>query len=68
LTRLDRVGVQFNGGCAVFQFIGFFHRGERQLSFFANGYEANVQFISHHSPQNKAARIEAGHYIGPHGR
>lgn len=37
VTGFDGVGVQLDGGAAVFEFVGFFHRGEGQLAFLRIG-------------------------------
>ena len=55
--------MQLHGGAAIFELIGFFHRGEGQLAFFADGHKADVELMRNHRTQNKAARIQASHYI-----
>ena len=57
--------MQFHGGAAVFQFVGLFDRGERQLALFADRHEADVELIGHHGAQNEATGIQPGHHIGP---
>ena len=68
MARLDGVGVQLHGGAAVFQLVGFFHRGEGQLAFFADRHKADIELISHHCAQNEAARVQPSHHVGAHRR
>jgi hypothetical protein len=63
----DGIGVQLDGGAAVFEFVGFFHRGEGQLAFFADRHKTHAQFVGHHRAQDEAARIQPGHHVGAHG-
>ncbi|MNE66015.1 hypothetical protein D3C80_1615430 [compost metagenome] len=60
--------MQLHGGAAVFQLIGFFHRGERQFAFLADGHKADVELVGHHGPQDETACIQAGDHIGAQGR
>ena len=60
VAGFDGIGVQLHCCAAVFQLIGFFHRGERQLAFFADGHKANVEFMSDHRTQNETACIQPG--------
>lgn len=59
--------MELHSGAAVFQLIGFFDRGERQLAFLADGYETDIQFVGHHGPEDETARVKSGHYVRSHG-
>ncbi|MNV76634.1 hypothetical protein D3C71_1699960 [compost metagenome] len=56
--------MQFHGGTAVFQFVGFLHRRKGQLALFADRHKTHIQLIRHHSPQDEAAGIQARHHVG----
>src|SRR5665811_749854 len=66
VTRFDGVGVQFYGGTAALEFVGFYYSSERKFALFANWHKAHVQFVSHSRTQNKAARSQPRHHVGPH--
>ena len=66
MPRLHGIGMQLNGGRAVFQLVGLLHGGKGQLAFFTNGDKTHIQLICHHRAQNKAAGIQSCHHIGPH--
>src|SRR5690606_6695663 len=41
------------------------HRTERQLALLAHRHKTQIQLVSQHRPQNKAARINARHQVQP---
>jgi creatinine amidohydrolase len=64
VAGFDGIGVQLHGGAAVFEFVGFFHGGERQLALFADGHKPHAQLVGHHRAQDEAARVQPGHHVG----
>ena len=59
--------MQFHGGAAVLQLVGFLHGGEGQLAFFADGHKAQTQLISHDRAENEATGIESSHHTRAQG-
>ncbi len=67
VAGLDRVGMQLDRGAAVFQFVGFLDRGERQLALLADGHEAHVELVGHDGAEDEAARVQARDHVGTQG-
>jgi hypothetical protein len=64
LPRVDRIGMQLDGGAAVLELVGLLDGREGQLALLADRHETDVELVGHHRAQDEAARVQAGHHVG----